>query len=139
MKIAQSALDEVYAHASEGYPNEVCGMLVVNRGSSLIVGIKRATNANTDRPRDTYEIAPREHTRIERECDAEGLDIVGYYHSHPDHDSYASIRDRESAWPKYHYLIVSVMNGKVVKSKVFERSSWDTIEMPEESLEVAPD
>ena len=138
MKIAASALDEIRTHATEGYPNEICGMLVARRGSRVVTGIKRATNANTDRPRDTYLIAPREHLQIERECDAEGLDIVGYYHSHPDHESYASIRDRESAWPGYHYLIVSVIDGKPGASKVFGRSGWDTTDMPEESLEVSP-
>jgi proteasome lid subunit RPN8/RPN11 len=136
MKIAASALDEVHAHASEGYPYEICGMLVANRGTKEVSGIKRATNANSDRPQDTYQIAPREHIRIEAACDAEGLDIVGYYHSHPDHASYASIRDRESAWPGYYYLIVSVPNGKAGESKVFTRADWDTIEMPEETIEV---
>lgn len=138
MKIAASALDEAHAHAAEGYPNEICGMLVAKRGTRLVTGIKRATNANIERPRDTYQIAPREHIRIERECDAEDLDIVGYYHSHPDHASYASIRDRESAWPGYYYLIVSVMNGKPGESKVFTRAGWDTNEMPAEPVEVLP-
>jgi proteasome lid subunit RPN8/RPN11 len=138
MKIAASALDETHAHAAEGYPYEICGMLVARRGTRVVTGIKRATNANTERPRDTYQIAPREHIRIERECDAEGLDIVGYYHSHPDHASYASIRDRESAWPGYYYLIVSVMNGTPGEGKAFSRSSWDTTEMLEEPVEVVP-
>jgi proteasome lid subunit RPN8/RPN11 len=138
MRIVASALDEIRAHASEGYPNEICGMLVAKRGSRVVTGIKRATNANTDRPRDTYQIDPREHLRIERECDAQDLDIVGYYHSHPDHASYASIRDRESAWPGYHYLIVSVPNGKPGESKVFDRAGWETTEMPEQPLEVVP-
>ncbi len=136
MKIAKAALEEIHTHATEGYPNEICGMLVAPRGTRAVTGIKRATNANTERPRDTYQIAPREHLRIEHECDAEGVDIVGYYHSHPDHASYASIRDRESAWPGYHYLIVSVMNGSVADDKVFNRTGWDTTDMPEEQLEV---
>jgi proteasome lid subunit RPN8/RPN11 len=136
MKIAASALAQAHAHASEGYPNEICGMLVAERGTRVVTGIKRATNANTERPRDTYQIAPREHIRIERECDAEGLDIVGYYHSHPDHASYASIRDRESAWPGYYYLIVSVMKGTVGDGKVFFFDDSATTEMPEEPVEV---
>lgn len=136
MKIDASALAEAHAHATEGYPYEICGMLVAQRGTRIVTGTKRATNANTDRPRDTYQIEPREHIRIERECDAEGLDIVGYYHSHPDHASYASIRDRESAWPGYYYLIVSVMSGTAGESKVFTRASWDTTAMPEEPVEV---
>ena len=72
MKIAQAALDEVYAHASEGYPNEICGMLVAPKGTRDVTETRRATNANTERPRDTYQIDPREHRAIEKDCDRAG-------------------------------------------------------------------
>jgi len=75
---------------------------------------------------------------IEKECDAAGLEIVGYYHSHPDHASYASIRDTEQAWPDYSYLIVSCMGGEVKEGKAFYRTSWDIREMVEEPVEVVP-
>ena len=136
MKIGASALGAVDAHVTEGYPYEICGMLVARKGTRDVIGIRRATNANTTRPRDTYQIDPLEHRAIEKECDAEGLEIVGYYHSHPDHASYASIRDAEQAWPDYYYLIVSCMDGRVGESKVFSRATWDSREMVEEPVEV---
>ena len=136
MKIARAALEAVHAHAAEGYPYEICGMLTAAKGSRQVTGVKRATNAIQDRPHDTYQIAPQEHLRIENECDAEGLDIVGYYHSHPDHASYASVRDTEQAWPDYYYLIVSCMKGEVRESKVFRKRSWNSKRMLEESLQV---
>jgi proteasome lid subunit RPN8/RPN11 len=138
MKISQVALDEVHMHATEGYPYEICGMLVADKGSRTVTAARRATNADVDNPRTTYTIAPSEHRRIEKDCDAAGLDIVGYYHSHPDHGSYASIRDTEQAWPDYYYLVVSCMNGEVRDSKVFQRMSWDENQMREESMEVTP-
>jgi proteasome lid subunit RPN8/RPN11 len=138
VKISASALGAVNAHVTEGYPYEICGMLVAKKGSRAITDTRRATNANTSRPRDTYQIDPLEHRAIEKECDAAGLEIVGYYHSHPDHASYASIRDTEQAWPDYYYLIVSCMKGRVKEGKAFTRSSWDSREMAEEPVEVAP-
>jgi proteasome lid subunit RPN8/RPN11 len=136
MKISASALEAVHAHVREGYPYEIAGMLVARKGTRDIIDTRRATNANTARPRDTYQIDPLEHRAIEKECDAAGLDIVGYYHSHPDHASYASIRDTEQAWPDYWYLIVSCMAGEVKESKAFYRTTWETREMVEEPVEV---
>ena len=136
MKINASALEAVHAHVTEGYPYEICGMLVARKATRDITDTRRATNANTSRPRDTYQIDPLEHRAIEKECDAAGLEIVGYYHSHPDHASYASIRDTEQAWPDYYYLIVSCMKGQVKEGKAFTRSSWDIREMAEEPVVV---
>ena len=136
MKIKQAALEAVSAHVAEGYPNEICGMLVAPKATRAVTAIRRATNANTERPRDTYQIDPREHRAIEKDCDRAGLDIVGYYHSHPDHASYASIRDTEQAWPDYYYLIVSCMNGEVKEGKAFIRANWEAKEMIEEPVEV---
>jgi proteasome lid subunit RPN8/RPN11 len=136
VKITASALEAVHAHVAEGYPNEICGMLVAVKGSRDVTDIRRATNANTERPRDTYQIDPLEHRAIEKDCDRAGREIVGYYHSHPDHASYASIRDTEQAWPDYYYLIVSCNGGEVREGKVFSRGNWDTRQMTEEPLEV---
>jgi len=138
MKISVAAFEAIGTHVSEGYPNEICGMLVAMKGTRTVTEIRRATNANTDRPRDTYQIDPREHREIEKAVDAAGLDIVGYYHSHPDHASYASIRDTEQSWPDYYYLIVSCMGGEVKESKAFYRTSWDAREMLEDPVELLP-
>ena len=136
MRISAPTSEAVHAHVKEGYPYEICGMLVAIKGSRDITDIRRATNANTSRPRDTYQIDPLEHRAIEKVCDAAGLEIVGYYHSHPDHASYASIRDTEQAWPDYYYLIVSCMRGQVREAKAFSRTSWDSRVMVEEPVEV---
>jgi proteasome lid subunit RPN8/RPN11 len=119
MKISQSALDAIRAHGAEGYPNEICGIMVGPRGGGRATEVKRARNIIVDRSRDRYEIDPRDHIRIQRETDAAGLDIVGYYHSHPDHPAQASRFDTERAWAGYVYLIVSVDNGKPVDANAF--------------------
>jgi proteasome lid subunit RPN8/RPN11 len=119
MRIARSAMEAVKAHGAEGYPHEICGILVGPRGSRTATEAKRARNIIVERARDRYEIDPRDHIRIQREADAAGQDIVGYYHSHPDHPAQASRFDTERAWSGYVYLIVSVANGEAVDANAF--------------------
>jgi len=119
MKIASGALDEIRAHGAEGYPHEICGIMLGPRGDGRVSEVRRARNIIVERARDRYEIDPRDHIRIQREADADGLDIVGYYHSHPDHPAQASRFDTERAWAGYVYLIVSIENGKPVDANGF--------------------
>ena len=119
MKISRAAMEAVKAHGAEGYPHEICGILVGPRGSRTATDARRARNIIVDRARDRYEIDPRDHIRIQREADAGGQDIVGYYHSHPDHPAQASRFDTERAWSGYVYLIVSVANGEAVDANAF--------------------
>lgn len=119
MKITRTALDDIRAHGVEGYPHEICGIMLGPRGERTATEVRRARNIIVERARDRYEIDPRDHIRIQREADAEGLDIVGYYHSHPDHPAQASRFDTERAWAGYVYLIVSVVNGEPVDANGF--------------------
>lgn len=119
MKIAQSALGEIQAHGAEGYPHEICGIMLGPRGEGRVTEVRRARNIIVERARDRYEIDPRDHIRIQKEADAMGYDIVGYYHSHPDHPAQASRFDTERAWSGYVYLIVSIQEGKPVDANCF--------------------
>ena len=136
MKIERQALDAIRFHGAEGYPNEICGIMIGppvqgsprNHGKASdfvgfrdhsVTDVKRARNIIVDRARDRYEIDPRDQVRIQREADAAGLDIVGYYHSHPDHPAQASRFDTERAWAGYVYVIVSVRAGEAVDANAF--------------------
>jgi len=119
VKIAAAALEAIRSHGAEGYPHEICGILVGPRGDRTATQAKRAKNIIVERARDRYEIDPRDHIRIQREADADGQDIVGYYHSHPDHPAHASRFDAERAWAGYVYVIVSVAQGKPVDANAF--------------------
>jgi proteasome lid subunit RPN8/RPN11 len=112
-------MQAIRAHGSEGYPREICGIMTGPRGEHTVTEAKRARNIVVDRARDRYEIDPRDQIRIQRETDAAGLDIVGYYHSHPDHPAQASRFDTERAWAGYVYLIVAVDDGKPVDANAF--------------------
>jgi proteasome lid subunit RPN8/RPN11 len=119
MRIHESALEAIRAHGAEGYPNEICGIMIGPRGERTVSEVKRARNLVVDRARDRYEIDPRDQIRIQRETDAAGLDIIGYYHSHPDHPAQASRFDTERAWAGYVYLIVAVREGKPIDANAF--------------------
>jgi proteasome lid subunit RPN8/RPN11 len=119
VNISRSAFEAIQAHGAEGYPLEICGIMLGPRGEGRVTDVRRARNIIVERARDRYEIDPRDHIRIQREADAEGLDIVGYYHSHPDHPAQASRFDTERAWAGYVYLIVSIENGKPVDANCF--------------------
>ena len=119
MKIHGQALEAIRAHGAEGYPHEICGIMIGPHGDRTVSEVKRARNIIVERARDRYEIDPRDHIRIQREADAAGLDIVGYYHSHPDHPAQASRFDTERAWAGYVYLIVAVHEGKPVDANAF--------------------
>jgi proteasome lid subunit RPN8/RPN11 len=119
VKISGSAFDDIRSHAAEGYPDEICGILVGPRGGELAASAHRARNTVLERSRDRYEIDPRDHIRIQREADATGLEIVGYYHSHPDHPAQASRFDTERAWAGPVYVIVSVNDGHVEDANAF--------------------
>lgn len=123
MKIQRNAIEAIRTHGAEGYPNEICGIMVGPPGDHTVTEVKRARNTVVDRARDRYEIDPRDQIRIQREADAAGLDIVGYYHTHPDHPAQASRFDTDRAWAGYVYLIVSVHGGKPVDANAFVAES----------------
>jgi proteasome lid subunit RPN8/RPN11 len=119
VRITGPAFEQVRAHASEGYPNEVCGMLIAGPGDGLVTEARRVRNTVVERARDRYEMDPLDQIRIQRECDGAGLEIVGYYHSHPDHPARASITDSQRSWAGPVYLIVSCVQGEVVDGSAF--------------------
>ncbi len=101
--------------ASAGYPGETCGCLLGSRdGADVHVQHMRlGRNLNTERARDRYELDPRDLLRAEDEARARGLDVVGIWHSHPDHPAEPSETDRAGAWEAWSYVIASVSSEGV--------------------------
>ena len=129
MKIATSALEAIQAHGAEGYPNEICGIMLGPPGGELVTEVRRAANIigqprsrwswTAERAVDRYEMDPLDQIRVEKEARIAGLDIIGYYHSHPDHPARPSVFDAEQSWAGYVYVIVSVESGKPVDVNAF--------------------
>ena len=116
-------LDDVYGHGAEGYPHECCGLLLgtpETDGRLIVRAVRRARNANTERTRDRYEVHPEDFAASDREAERNGWEILGCYHSHPDHPAIASVTDLERGWGSdFVYLIVSIVRGEAV-----DRRAW---------------
>ena len=101
LKISQSLFDALRAHGEETYPHECCGVLLGHHEGDVrdVSSLERVGNTRTDSAHNRYNIDPRDLIRIMRESGARGLDIVGFYHSHPDHPAQWSKTDfAEAHW-----------------------------------------
>ena len=107
--LAAEVYDGIIDHAREATPAEACGLLAGRRDEvSTATARYPATNVAPD-PQITYEIDPEEQFRLMEEIDAAGLELVGFYHSHPTGPHGPSTTDHARAtWDGYHYLIVSL-------------------------------
>ena len=121
LKIRASVLREIYDHTEASYPHECCGVMVgtLAGDNRTVHTFRKCKNLNTERARDRYEMDPLDMLRAEREFENSEWDIIGIYHSHPDHPSRPSQTDTDKAFPHYSYVIVSVQKGKVASA-----NSW---------------
>jgi proteasome lid subunit RPN8/RPN11 len=126
LTIGQSHYDSVRQHGEETYPHECCGVLLGqldSDGIRVVTSIARAGNTRNDSPHNRYNIDPRELIRIQRESRERGEDIIGFYHSHPDHPARWSVTDlAEAHWFGCSYVITSVDRGKAAVTNSFELS-----------------
>jgi proteasome lid subunit RPN8/RPN11 len=129
LKIARKEQEALRRHGEETYPHECCGVLlgrVEDDGTRVVTSTARCGNTRTDSPQNRYNIDPRDQIRIQREARERDEDIIGYYHSHPDHPAQWSQTDlAEAHWPGYSYVITSVEKGKAVMTNSFELTSSD--------------
>ena len=115
LKIPQNLYDQLRAHGEETYPHECCGILLGRTANAAIEvqTLLRAGNTRTDSAHNRYGIDPRELIAAGREGRKLGLDIVGFYHSHPDHPAQWSPTDfAEAHWFGCAYLITAVEGDK---------------------------
>jgi proteasome lid subunit RPN8/RPN11 len=128
LKISQAAFDQLRRHGEETYPHECCGVLLgqMDEQARLVRSIVRCGNTRLDSPQNRYHIDPRELVRIQREGRERGEDIVGFYHSHPDHPARWSQTDlAEAHWYGCSYVITSVEQGKAAQTNSFELTGED--------------
>ncbi len=102
--------DAIRAHAREAYPHECCGSLVGRDGA--VHATCALPNTTDEGPRRRFLVRPDDYKAAESDARARGLDLLGFYHSHPDHPARPSQYDLDHAWPFFSYVIVSVMAGE---------------------------
>lgn len=109
--LAEEIANRIRAHGAESYPHECCGALLGadGEGAREVTEIFPLVNRRDDSPRNRYSITPEDVRAAERAARERGAELIGWYHSHPDHPARPSEYDREHAWPWYSYVIVSVV------------------------------
>lgn len=129
LTISEAHLDVIRQHGARDYPSECCGILLGKADGDQKVVTETVPLPNLrhdpsraqellpldDLGRETeknrFLIDPLDQLRVEKDARQRGLDVLGYYHSHPDHPARPSNYDRDHAWPWYSYVIIAVEQG----------------------------
>jgi len=139
--VPDAVVAAVKAEAEAAYPYECCGFLLGPDGGALpraateMIAVKNEREGDPARRR--FAIGPADFLAAEREAEAQGLDVVGIYHSHPDHPAAPSGTDLEQAFPWYTYIIVAVDKGAAGEVTAW-RLAGDRSAFEPEEIEVTP-
>lgn len=122
--INEQHLTEMRQHGERDYPFECCGLMLgqfESSGRKIVAETYPISNAREEEAkRNRFLIRPEELMRGEKHARAKGLDVVGFYHSHPDERAVPSKYDLDHAWPTYSYVVVSVEKGQAVDLRSWE-------------------
>ncbi len=129
LRLNKAYSDAIRAHGSRDYPSECCGMMLgkAEGDEKTVTEIVALRNLRHDPNRaqeilplgdpgketekNRFLIDPLDQLRVEKDARKRGLDVLGYYHSHPDHPARPSNYDRDHAWPWYSYVIIAIERG----------------------------
>ncbi len=141
LRIDYAGYEALRAHGEETYPHECCGVLLgkSEADGNHVRALVRAGNTRTDSAHNRYNIAPVELIRIQRQAREQGLDIVGFYHSHPDHPAQWSTTDfAEAHWLGCSYVITAVEKGasKITNSFLLTGTEEDNKKFQDETIEI---
>ncbi len=131
LKIGAGDVGHIHDHAKEAYPEECAGVLVGmdTGGMKIVVDVWRAENTHEEEWSRRFLIEPLKIKEFEERAAERDMDVLGFYHSHPDHPAEPSEYDREHAWPGWSYVIASVSaeNVEDMRSWVLkgDRSGYD--------------
>lgn len=148
--ISTELAQQIRDHGAGTYPHECCGALLgrddaftngsgaseeENRVKRNVFSLFTLVNRRDDSPRNRFMVTAEDVRAAELAAQEQGLDIIGWYHSHPDHPARPSEYDRDHAWPWYSYIIVSVRHGAAE-----DMTSWrlndDRQEFSPEEIEI---
>jgi proteasome lid subunit RPN8/RPN11 len=134
--LKQTQIDEIRRHGERDYPYECCGRLSGHpseEGRKVVIETYQISNAREEEAkRNRFLIRPEELMRGERHAHEQQLEVIGFYHSHPDDLAVPSHYDLEHAWPVYSYIIVSVLEGRADKLLSWEMAADRSKFNPEE-------
>ena len=113
MTLGHTVLHKIKLHAMEAWPEECCGVLLgsENGATRRVCDVVPLTNAREENRGRRFLVTPEEYRSAERRAKEEGVAVLGFYHSHPDHPAQPSAFDLEHAMPWFSYVIASVERG----------------------------
>ena len=124
LEISEQYLSQIRQHGERDYPFECCGLMLgrfESGGQKIVVETYPISNARAESAkRNRFLIRPEELMRGEKHARDKGLDVVGFYHSHPDDRAVPSKYDLDHAWPTYSYIVISVEKGQAVDLRSWE-------------------
>lgn len=116
LRIGEDVLDAIRRHAAETYPDECCGALIGHAQSQesapSVQAVVPLANTTEEGPRRRFLVRPADYRAAEARARASGAQLLGFYHSHPDHPARPSEYDLDHAWPNLSYVIVAVEHGR---------------------------
>ena len=126
----------MHQHAESDYPNECCGFFygLVDENQRHVHMVQEVENAKEGDQRRRFQIDPLDYQKAEKYAIDHDLDLLGVYHSHPDHRAEPSEHDRKVAMPYFSYIIISVQDGKTDSSRSWQLNESRRFE--EESIEI---
>lgn len=138
LKISFTLMGQIHAHGEQAYPGEGAGFLLgkTDPDRRVVTELVKLSNAREESARhNRYLLTPQDMLKSEQEADRLGLDVVGVFHSHPDHPNQPSEFDRQWAMPWFSYIITSINDGVAVGSRSW-RLTDDREKFEEEELQV---
>ena len=133
--IEQKPLDEMYQDALKSYPDECCGFFFGNETGEerIITRIVVVNNSKEGDKRRRFEIAPKDYLDAERYADEIEVQLLGVYHSHPNHPAVPSEHDRVAAQPYFSYVIISVKENEIADLRSWQLN--ENLQFEEEKIE----
>lgn len=122
LEIPSEILGQIHRHGEAAYPEEGAGLLLGRRQGTKqhVQVIVSLPNTREDQARrNRYLLSAEDYQQAEVEADRLGLEVLGVFHSHPDHPNRPSEFDREWAWPSFAYIITSVWSGRAMESRAW--------------------
>jgi proteasome lid subunit RPN8/RPN11 len=121
LRLAEELLARIHAHGEQAYPEEGAGFLLgSDEEERVVTELIPLSNAREDAARrNRYQFTPEDYLKAEVEADRLGLNLIGVFHSHPDHPNRPSEYDREWAQPYFSYVITSVRSGAALESRAW--------------------
>ena len=115
LTISDRVDQEIRAHGQQTYPHECCGALVGR--DNQVTAFVALPNTTEEGPRRRFLVRPAEYREAERRASELGAELVGFYHSHPDHPARPSQYDLDHAWPTFAYIIVAVAGDGLARRR----------------------